>query len=135
MDPLSLAIIAINGLGLVLNNPARGGGSSVKFAEAAELLGLLGAILTEGDDAYEDLKEFTAMITSMVEMSRDPSRVEWAALRARGQDAHDRLQEVKEEILGETETETPEEPTPAPEAPAETEEPSAAESEGVEPTP
>lgn len=131
MDPISLAIIAINGLGLVLNNPALGGGSSVKFAEASELLGLLGALLQEGDDAYEDLKEFTAMVEAMAEEGRHPSRVEWDNLRARGQSAHDRLQAVQEEILGE-ETETPE-PTPTPEAPAETPEPAEPTAEG--PTP
>jgi hypothetical protein len=39
MGILELALVAIKGLSVVLNNPALGGGSSVKMQDASELLG------------------------------------------------------------------------------------------------
>jgi len=126
MDPISLALLAINGLSTVLSNPALGGGSSVKMGQAAELLGILGALISQGDDALDDLKEFTATIEEMAAKGRAPTPGEWDVMRARSDDAHARLQAAKEELLGEEEpeeefvpvdrggnpleTETPEEP-------------------------
>lgn len=127
MDPISIAIAAINGLRLVLNNPALGGGSSLRLDQASEVLGLLGTLLSEGESAYEELKALTTVIEDMAAAGRGPTRVEWDAMRARGQDAHDRLQAVKEELLEEDAT-----PEPAPEAepaPEETETGSDPESE------
>lgn len=109
MGAIELAILAISGLRAVMNNPALGGGSSVRLDQASELLGILGTLLQEGDEALDDLKEFTETIESMVEQGRPPSRAEWDILRRRSDDAHARLQAAKEEILGE-EPEEPEEP-------------------------
>jgi hypothetical protein len=122
MDPISLIILAVNGMRTVLNNPALGGGSSVKLDQASELLGILGVLISQGDDAIDDLKAFTATIQSMAASGRAPSRVEWDILRGRSDDAHARLQAAKEELLGEeevddevpTESEPEAEPTPEP---------------------
>lgn len=111
MDPISLALLAINGLSTVLSNPALGGGSSVKLGQASELLGILGALISQGDDALDDLKEFTKAIEAMAAEGRPPNDSEWAVMRARSDDAHARLQAAKEELLGEEEPEEPEEPT------------------------
>ena len=118
MDFISLVLIAINGVRTVLSNPALGGGSSVKMGEASELLGLLGMLIEEGDDAYDDLKAFTETIQSMADQGRAPSPDEWAGIRLRSDDAHARLQAVKEELLAPAGEETP----PAPEQPTEPEE-------------
>jgi hypothetical protein len=105
MDPISLAILAINGLSTVLSNPALGGGSSVRMGQASELLGILGALISQGDDALDDLKEFTKSIEAMAAEGRPPNDSEWAVMRARSDDAHERLQAAKEELLEEEEPE------------------------------
>ena len=103
MDPISLILLAVNGMRTVLNNPALGGGSSLKMDQASELLGILGVLISQGDDAIDDLKAFTATIQSMAATGRAPNREEWDILRGRSDDAHARLQAAKEELLGEEE--------------------------------
>ena len=99
MDPISLIILAVNGMRTVLTNPALGGGSSLKFDQASELLGILGALIAQGADGMEDLKAFTATIQSMAASGRAPTRAEWDVMRGRSDDAHARLQASKEELL------------------------------------
>jgi outer membrane biosynthesis protein TonB len=108
MDPISLALLAINGLSTILSNPALGGGSSVKLGQASELLGILGALISQGDDALDDLKAFTETIEEMAAKGRAPTAGEWDVMRARSDDAHERLQAAKEELLAEEEPEEPE---------------------------
>ena len=124
MDPLTLAIMAINGLRTVLVNPALGGGSSASLGQASELLGILGTLLKEGDEAIEDLKVFTETVEGMAAQGRSPSDAEWDVLRTRSEDAHARLQKAKAALLGEPEEETvTEEPVPEPEPEPEPEPP------------
>lgn len=121
MNPIQMILLAINGLRTVMGNPALGGGSSVRLTEASELLGILGMLIEQGDDGLEDLKEFTEVIEDMVKKGRAPSAVEWDIMRRRSDDAHERLQRAKEELLEEAEEETvddevptdPVDPTPA----------------------
>lgn len=120
MDPISMILLALNGMRTVLANPAIGGGSSVKMGEASELLGLLGMLIAEGDDAYDDLKAFTAVIQEMADRGRGPTPTEWEGIRLRSDDAHARLQAVKAELLGEEEEEEPEVPATEPTAEVET---------------
>ena len=117
MDPISLIILAVNGMRTVLNNPALGGGSNVKFDQASELLGILGTLIAQGADGMEDLKAFTEVIESMAASGRAPNRAEWDSMRGRSDDAHARLQAAKEELLGEEEVddEVPTDPEPEPE--------------------
>ena len=116
MDPVSLALIAINGIRTLLSNPLLGGGSSVKAAEASELLGVLGSLLQQGDDAYDDLKAFAEQVAAIAEANREPSPTEWDFLRARSAAATDRIDSAVEELLGQEEETSPQpEPTPAPE--------------------
>lgn len=116
MGVVELILLGVRSVATLLNNPNIGG-SNVKVNEAAELLGLLATLVEEGDDALDDLKEFTDSVKAMVEQNRGPTPTEWANLRARQQSAHDRLQAVKEELEGEEEEET-EEPEPDPPTPA-----------------
>lgn len=95
MHPIELIHIAINGLALLLKNPALGGSSNLRLQEASELLGLLDQILTRGEEAYEDLVAFAETIQAMVDANRAPTPAEWAALRARSDTAHAVLQEAK----------------------------------------
>ncbi len=111
MDPLSLIILAVNGIRTVINNPALGGGSSVRFDEASELLGILGVLIGQGADGVDDLKKFTEVIESMAAQGRGPSSAEWDIMRGRSDDAHARLQAAKEELLGEEEEVDDEVPT------------------------
>ena len=46
MGIIELALVAIKGLSVVMNNPALGGGSSVRMKDASDLLALLGELLT-----------------------------------------------------------------------------------------
>ena len=114
MDPLTMAIMAVNALSGVLRNPALGGGSSVRLDQASELLGILGSLLQEGDEALDDLKAFTATIEDMAAKGRAPTGAEWDIMRARSDDGHARLQAAKEELL-EEEPEPAPEPEPEPE--------------------
>jgi hypothetical protein len=131
MDLISLALIAINGLRTVMANPALGGGSSVRLGQASELLGILGTLIAEGDDALDDLKEFTQTIEEMAKQGREPTPEEWDIMRRRSDDAHERLQRAKEELLAEdepeelelVEPEEPEVPDPDPSPAADPEDP------------
>ncbi len=91
---IELILVAIRGLALVTNNPALGGGSSVRLQEASELLGLLGEVLARGDEAHDDLVAFTKMVEGMAKQGRPPSEAEWKALRGRSDAAHDVIQEA-----------------------------------------
>lgn len=116
MDPISLILLAVNGIRTVIANPALGGGSSVRMDQASELLGILGVLISQGDDAIDDLKAFTKTIESMAEQGRAPTSDEWDIMRRRSDDAHARLQAAKEELLEEEPEPTPEpEPEPTPE--------------------
>ncbi len=109
MGALELILVAIRGLSVVTNNPALGGGSSSTLGEVSEFLGLLGELIERGDEGNEELKAFAQIIESMAAEGRNPSRVEWAALRARSNAAHDLIQAAAAEA-------TPEpEPDPEPE--------------------
>lgn len=112
MDPLSIALLAINGLRTVMGNPALGGGSSVRLDQASELLGILGTLLQQGDESLDDLREFTKIIEAMAAQGREPTPTEWGILRQRSDAAHARLQAVKEELLREEEEMDDEVPTP-----------------------
>ncbi len=99
MEWAMLITTALRSLGIVLNNPLLGGGSSQKVDEAAELLQVLATLIEQGDDAYDDLKEFTEMVRQMAAEGRGPTRIELAGLRERKSVAHDRLQAVKDQLL------------------------------------
>ncbi len=148
MDPISLILLAVNGLRTVLANPALGGGSSVRLDEASKILGILGVLIEQGDDGLEDLKEFTKAIETMAQQGRAPTADEWGILSRRSDDAHARLQAAKEELLEEEPEPAPEpEPDPTPEPAPEPEpevveedpvpaaEPDPAEGEDPEPPP
>jgi len=103
MGIIELALVAIKGLSVVLNNPALGGGSSVKLQDASELLGLLGELLTRGDEAHEELVAFTKVVEDMAAKGRQPTTVEWGTLRGRSDAAHDVIQAAAAATEEETE--------------------------------
>lgn len=115
MDPMTLALTAIGGIRVLLANPLLGGGS-VKASEASELLGILGMLLEQGDDAFDDLRAFTEEVQAIADANRSPTPTEWEVLRQRSDDAHARLQAVKEELLGEQEEDNTSPPTEPPAA-------------------
>jgi len=92
MGIIELALVAIKGLSVVLNNPALGGGSSVKLQDASELLALLGELLTRGDEAHDELVAFTKVVEGMAAEGRQPNKAEWDTLRGRSDAAHDVIQ-------------------------------------------
>lgn len=94
MGIVELALVAIKGLSVVLNNPALGGGSSVKLQDASELLALLGELLTRGDEAHDELVAFTKVVEGMAEEGRQPNKAEWDTLRGRSDAAHAIIQEA-----------------------------------------
>ena len=80
MNIIQLILVAIRGISVLTNNPALGGGSSVKLQEASELLSLLGQLLERGDEAHTELKEFTEVVERMAKESRAPTPAEWQTL-------------------------------------------------------
>lgn len=122
MNALALALAALRGISTLL------GEFKIRGPAGGELLGLLGSLIEEGRDTFEELKAFTTLIDSMVTANRGPTPTEWDELRARGRAAHDRLQAVKAELTQEEDPvpdndqqEGPiEEETPAPESAPET---------------
>ena len=92
MGIIELALVAIKGLSVVLNNPALGGGSSVKLQDASELLSFLGELLTRGDEAHDELVAFTKVVEGMAAQGRQPTTAEWDTLRGRSDAAHDVIQ-------------------------------------------
>jgi hypothetical protein len=128
MNALALALAALRGISTLL------GEFKIRGPAGGELLGLLGSLIEEGHDTFEELKAFTTVIDSMVTANRGPTPDEWDALRARGQAAHDRLQAVKAELEPEPEAEVEEEETPEAE-PVPEAEPEAEEEADPTPTP
>lgn len=103
MGIVELALVAIKGLSVVLNNPALGGGSSVKLQDASELLSFLGELLTRGDEAHDDLVAFTKVVEDMAAKGRQPTTAEWDTLRGRSDAAHDIIQAAAAATEEETE--------------------------------
>lgn len=94
MGIIELILVAIRGLSVVTNNPALGGGSSLRLQEASELLALLGELLERGDEAHDELVAFTKVVEGMAKQGRAPSGAEWDTLRGRSDAAHDVIQEA-----------------------------------------
>lgn len=92
MNILQLILVSIRGLSLLTNNPALGGGSSLKLQETSEFLSMLGELLERGDEANEELEEFAEVIARMAKESRAPTPTEWQTLRDRSDAAHDAIQ-------------------------------------------
>jgi hypothetical protein len=121
MNIIQLILVAIRGLAVVTNNPAIGGGSSVRLDEASKLLNLLGELLERGDEAHTELKEFAEVIERMAKEGRAPTNAEWDTLKERSDAAHSVLQAALAEAEAEEEPEfvpvdrggNPLEPTPA----------------------
>ncbi len=95
MNPFQLILTALQGLSLLTNNPALGGGSNLRLEEASELLGLLSEIVARGEEGYEELKAFADTIEAMASENRAPTPVEWSALKARSDAAHDIIQDAR----------------------------------------
>ena len=114
MNPIQLAMIAINGLSVLTNNPAIGGGSNLKLQEASRLLGLLGELLSRGDEGHRELKKFAKEIEQMAAENRSPTPAEWDTLKARSDSAHATIQEAAAAAEAEEAASQPDpEPTPA----------------------
>jgi len=94
MTPLQLIMVALNGLSVLVNNPAIGG-SNLKFQEASELLSILSLLITRGEEGYEDLKAFAEEIQKMVDENRGPTPTEWKTMRARSDVAHETIQKAR----------------------------------------
>lgn len=90
----------INNFSTMLNNPALGGGSSVNNKDASELLSILAAL----GDSDEVPIDFVALIQSLADEGRKPTRAEWAALRGEAQVIEE--EPVEEEPATQVETET-----------------------------
>ena len=97
----------INNFSTMLNNPALGGGSSVNFKDASELLSIFARI----GDSDEDPASFVALIQSLADGGRKPTRAEWAALRGEAQVVEETPVEEEPPVAAQAEPEA--EPVPA----------------------
>jgi hypothetical protein len=105
MDPISLILMTVQSLSVVLNNPALGGGSSLKFDQASALLGSLASLILAGKEGEKQLRELALMVAAMKEENRGPRPDEWAALVERRELAHEQLQALKPDLEVEVEQE------------------------------
>lgn len=101
MGIIELILVAIRGLAVVTDNPALGGGSSVKMQEMSEILALLGELLERGDEAHDELVAFTKMVEGMAQQGRAPTSAEWDTLRGRSDAAHSTIQDAAADIEAE----------------------------------
>ena len=74
MDFLSIGALILRSLQVVAQNPALGGGSSVRMGEMAELLGLFGQLFERGDEALDELRAFADVVEAMAKEGRPPTR-------------------------------------------------------------
>lgn len=105
MNIIQLILMAVRGISVITNNPALGGGSSVRLDEASKLLGLLGELLERGDEAHTELKEFAQVVERMAKEGRAPTNAEWDTLKARSDAAHSVIQTALAEAEAEEEEE------------------------------
>lgn len=105
MDFLAIGALILRSLQVISNNPALGGGSSVKLAEISELLGLFGQLFERGDEALDELRAFADIVEAMANEGRAPTRAEWDVLRGRSDAAHEVIQEAAEQAREEEEEE------------------------------
>ena len=105
MDFLSIGALILRSLQVISNNPALGGGSSVRMEEISELLGIFGQLFERGDEAIEELKAFADIVEAMAKEGRAPSRAEWDVLKGRSDTAHDTIQAAAAEPEPEPEEE------------------------------
>ena len=116
MNPIELIFIAIRGLSVMTNNPALGGGSSVRLQEASKLLNFLGELLERGDEAHTELEEFAESVKAMADAGTAPNQEQWQTLQDRSDAAHDVIQAARREAEAEEAASQPDpEPEPQPE--------------------
>ena len=83
MDPKLLAVLFRN-LATLAGDPALGyRGSAVVAA-----LQLISVAIELGVAGYEDLQKLASQIDEMIAQGREPTKDEWAELRARSEAAH-----------------------------------------------
>lgn len=119
MGFLEIGALILRSLQIVSNNPALGGGSTLRMQEISELLGLFGQLFERGDEALDELKAFAAIVEAMAKEGRNPSPAEWETLRGRSDAAHDVIQQAAEAAREEEEEEEDDDPPPPPPPPAE----------------
>lgn len=107
MGFLEIGALILRSLQIVSNNPALGGGSTLKMQEISELLGLFGQLFERGDEALDELKSFAAIVEAMAKEGRNPSPAEWETLRGRSDAAHDVIQQAAEAARQEEEDDDP----------------------------
>jgi hypothetical protein len=98
MDPITLILLTLQSLAVVTQNPALGGGSSLKLNEVSNLLNLLATFVLAGKAGEEHLQAFADTVAKMRDEHRAPTPNEWADLTARRDAAHQRLQDLKPEL-------------------------------------
>lgn len=114
MDFLSIGALILRSLQVIGNNPALGGGSSLRMDEISELLGIFGQLFERGDEALEELEAFADIVESMAKEGRAPTRIEWDTLRGRSDAAHETIQEAAVVAAEELEEEEEENNPPTP---------------------
>lgn len=90
---------ALKAISLLLSHPGLGGGGSIRAKEAVEIITMLGILIAEGEEAYEELEDFTQQIDAMAQVARAPTPKEWLALRNRSRNAHERMEKVAETLV------------------------------------
>ena len=115
MNAITMILAAIQGLSSVMSNPLIAGGNAKRMKDAAGLLGILGELISRGEEAHEELEAFAEVIQRMADEKRNPTAEEWATLKKRSDAAHDVIQAAAAEAAEEEEPEP--EPEPSPEEP------------------
>ena len=103
-NTLLLVSSILQGLMALSANMQLGGHKGENWERFSGYLSLLSRLLEEGEEAYNDIELLSQQIQQMVEENRGPTSEELQILEERSQEAHNRLQAVKEELLVEEET-------------------------------
>ncbi len=98
---IELILLGLQSLATLAKHPALNDRSPAANDDIVEMLLLWSALIAEGSDAYDDLKEFTGVIQAMVAEQRGPSRAEWDVMEGRLGSAQARLAAVKAELTSE----------------------------------
>lgn len=91
----------IKNFSIMFDNPVIGGGPTINSKDAHELLGIFAAL----GDSGEDPAAFVALIQSLADGGRHPTRAEWASLRGEAQIVEETPVE-EEPVVAQAEPET-----------------------------
>lgn len=98
MGPAHYVVMALRAIGLLMGNPALGGGSQLKAVQIQSLTDMLATLVEGGENTREELKRFAIEVETLAASGMPPSRGQWDSLIARDRAARAILAARKAEL-------------------------------------